>query len=182
MVHLWSPPDPLGRWSGYRRLVLQNQKLSVGSSSFHPVSGIHYVHHEDALIISLFDGSFHVVHNISHEPSWSPQLNASFTSESLSQVSRSVFIRAERRAMGNADMNRISGMVSYDGSATVIWLHEYNNLVCFMTDALTFSLKGMVAPTTLVISMTLRVEICSLRRKCGTSPVIVWFCRSSQRS
>jgi len=125
VVHLWSPLDPAGNWSGHRTLILQNQRLSVGSSSFHPVSGMYYVQHDDALIISLFDGSFHVIHDLTHEPTWLlSKPNATLTSEKLSVVSRSVFIRAEQGDIGNGDMNRLTGMVSYDGAASILWLHE----------------------------------------------------------
>ncbi|KAF5383669.1 hypothetical protein D9615_003787 [Tricholomella constricta] len=45
------------------------------------------------------------------------------TSQSLSNASRSVFIQSEEGAEFS-DMNRITGLASYDGSSTFIWIQE----------------------------------------------------------
>ncbi|TFK36254.1 transcription factor IIIC subunit delta N-term-domain-containing protein [Crucibulum laeve] len=69
ILNLWSAPED-GWWSGYRSFLLQNQKISSGSSPLHPASGISYEHRSDRLILTLCDGSFHVVQNFSRDPSW----------------------------------------------------------------------------------------------------------------
>jgi general transcription factor 3C protein 4 len=88
--------------------------------------------------VSLFDGSFHVIQNLSHEPMWSSSTadgrdgaevgdsNATFTSEGLSAASRTAFTLAERRDIRFTDVNRISGMLAHDdASGVMMWLHEY---------------------------------------------------------
>jgi general transcription factor 3C protein 4 len=81
------------------------------------------VPHEDALIISLFDGSLHVVHNLSSEPSWAPG-HGSLTSQDLSIATRTASVPAEFGGLHSNIVNRISGLVPY-GHATVLWAHEY---------------------------------------------------------
>ncbi|KAJ7476199.1 hypothetical protein FB451DRAFT_1246153 [Mycena latifolia] len=66
VVSLWSgnSSSTLG-WSGHRSLRLCTQKLSVGSSSLQSVSGLRYIAQEDALLVSLFDGSIYVIQKVS---------------------------------------------------------------------------------------------------------------------
>jgi hypothetical protein len=123
IVSLWSPGSCNFGWSGIRSLPLDSQKISVGSSPLQPVSGLHYVPHEDALIISLFDGSIHLVHNLSSEPTLIPN-GDNFTSHNLSMTTRAAFIRSEPGNINSSDVNRITGLVPY-GHATVLWAHEY---------------------------------------------------------
>ena len=129
IVHLWSVP-PLASsspliWSGSRTMVLQPQKLSVGSSPLYPLSGVTYVGSEDALVLCLFDGSFHVIHGLSVDPSYFPaNPQSDLTSEKISAASRSIFTETSVGDIRRKDVNRISGMMSYDGSSTVIWAHE----------------------------------------------------------
>ncbi|KAG0698424.1 putative zinc-finger of transcription factor IIIC complex-domain-containing protein [Suillus ampliporus] len=125
VVHLWSWPSSEPTWYGTRILLLQTQKLSVGSSAISPVSGVSYVLHRDALILSLFDGSFHVIHNISVEPTWSPPLeDDTLTSAELSRASRALFTKVTPAGISYMDVNRIGGMVSYDSQSTHIWIYE----------------------------------------------------------
>ncbi|KAG6878555.1 hypothetical protein C0992_007917 [Termitomyces sp. T32_za158] len=111
-------------WLGLRSFRLKTQKLSVGSSALHPASGIQYISRRDILVLTLFDGSFHVIYNLSGEPTVNPQANdIVVTSEKLSQAARSVFVQTENN-VDFGDMNRITGLTSYDGSATFIWMQE----------------------------------------------------------
>jgi len=125
IVHLWSQPTSESTWSGARTLFLQTQKLSVGSSAISPVSGISYVLHRDALILALFDGSFHVIHNLSVEPSWCSSLaDDTLTSAELSRTSRELFAKMTPAGITDMDVNRISGMESYDLQSTLVWIYE----------------------------------------------------------
>lgn len=91
-----------------------------------PVSGITYLRREDAAIIILSDGSFHVIYNLFTDPSWTPpSIQSQLTSGRLSVVSRSVFSQAEQGNIQKADVNRINGMALYDSFGTIAWLHEY---------------------------------------------------------
>ncbi|KAJ7173510.1 hypothetical protein C8R46DRAFT_1083033 [Mycena filopes] len=126
VVSLWSGGSPNLRWSGERVLHLSSPRLSVGSSSVQPVSGLHYARHEDALFVSLFDGSIHVIDSLVHEPRLS---NASKhlgdqTSEGLSGILRATFARAEKLKVSQQDVNRVSGMIPYDDYSVAIWVQE----------------------------------------------------------
>jgi hypothetical protein len=187
MVHLWfQDPRTMG-WSRSRAMRLQTQKLSVGSSSLQPVSGLHYIRQKDALVISLFDGSLHVIHDLSREPSWNPSTtDHGLTSQKVSEVSRSLFTQAELRSTGNADVNRISGLISYDGYSTVLWVHEYaiSHDVRALRICLTnvFLAEGLVDQQTAASSTMPDTIPCSLSLNSGTTPTMTHFCGSSPRS
>jgi general transcription factor 3C protein 4 len=127
MVHLWSLATAGSPWSGSRSFTLRTQRFSVGSSSLCPASGINYLRREDALLVTLSDGSFHVIDKLSTGPSmgpWGP--DAILTSERLSGISRSVFTQAEHGNIENTDVNNIRGQSCYDNFGTIIWVHEYD--------------------------------------------------------
>ncbi|KAG6827225.1 hypothetical protein H0H92_012724 [Tricholoma furcatifolium] len=124
MLYLWRHSTPDLGWSGLHSFRLKTQKLSVGSSSLHPASGIQYVARHDILILTLFDGSFHVVYNLLGEPTMTPPAGDNLaTTEALSRAARSVFVQSEQE-VDFGDMNRITGLTSYDGYSTFIWLQE----------------------------------------------------------
>lgn len=113
-------------WHGLKSLMIETQRLSVGSSSLVAVSGLSYVLQQDALIVALSDGSLHAIHNLSSEPSWAPVSPIdSLTSEALSQASRTFFIRTSSPpGVDYSDLNRIGGLVSYDSQCTLSWVYE----------------------------------------------------------
>jgi hypothetical protein len=124
LVHLWSPSSD-STWYGTRVLPLQTQKLSVGSSAISPVTGVSYVLHRDALILSLFDGSFHVIHNMTMDPTWTPPLAGDILSSAeLSRASRALFARVTPAGISYLDVNKIGGMASYDSQSSIIWIYE----------------------------------------------------------
>ena len=113
-------------------LRLQTQKISRDSSALHPVSGVSYLSKFDALVVTLFDGSFHVVRNFSSAPEIVPSVTAGpgecsgrLTSETLSRVSRTVFEHAEKGNVDKSMTNRIYASSSYDGDAVFLWAYEY---------------------------------------------------------
>lgn len=130
VVHLWHAPPlvatTLAKWSGSRTIFLENQNTSVGSSAMYPVSGLGYIPVEDVLILSLFDGSFHSIRGLTIEPFYSTPQDAprSMNHHEMSKRARTVFSKSEKRAIAGADINRMNGMILYDGSSTVIWAHE----------------------------------------------------------
>ncbi|KAJ6568281.1 transcription factor IIIC subunit delta N-term-domain-containing protein [Mycena vulgaris] len=125
VISLWSGDLSTLGWSGHRSLRLCTQKLSVGSSSLHPVSGLHYVPQEDALLVSLFDGSIHVIHSLTEEPELAnaPRSLGALTSQGLSRILRSTFARTEREKVSKLDVNLVSGLIPYDDSV-VMWVQE----------------------------------------------------------
>lgn len=118
-------------------LRLQTLKISRESSALHPVSGINYLSELDALIVTLFDGSFNVVQGLSSSPTLTqtpsselaqhaPTTNANdrLDSHAISLMSRQVFERAEKGNVNKNDMNRVHGAISYDGDAVFMWVYE----------------------------------------------------------
>jgi general transcription factor 3C protein 4 len=95
---------------------------------FYCPSGVVFSPEHDTLVISLTDGSFHVIYDISSNPTAESQLDStkarSFSSSVLSSISRRVFIQVEGGAIPHAEMNRINGMVSFGGFPIVSWAHE----------------------------------------------------------
>ncbi|KAF8884432.1 putative zinc-finger of transcription factor IIIC complex-domain-containing protein, partial [Gymnopilus junonius] len=130
-INLWSTSSPF-HWSGSRTFLLQTQKTSIDSSAFHPVSGITYIPKHDKLIITLFDGSFHVIRTLSFDPTWATRAVAGnglpnqeqLTSEALSGVSRNVFVKTEKEGMDSGDTLRINGALGYDDDKCFMWVYE----------------------------------------------------------
>jgi hypothetical protein len=110
-------------------IALQTQKTSDDSSALHPASGIAYNSQHDALIISLFDGSFHVIQDIYTAPKYVPDGDTDLTSKKLSLMARSIFLKVEGGDLQKTDVNRISGMISLDNGWTFVWIHEYVNFL-----------------------------------------------------
>ena len=106
-------------------MLLQRQKLPVGSTPFATVSGISYSRRRDALVVSLADGSFHVIKDLSTDPSLVAESTEDhLTSESVSKTARSVFIKVEEEEVTKQDVNAIHGMTSYDDDSFYVWIHE----------------------------------------------------------
>ncbi|KAH9943814.1 transcription factor IIIC subunit delta N-term-domain-containing protein [Amylocystis lapponica] len=128
VLHFWSSPSPATGWSGSRAIPIHAQKLSVGSSALCSVTGAEYIRTKDVLVVSLSDGSFHVVHTVSTEPSLAPLGSPPPahvpTSEAVSAVGRSVFLKVESEDLQFKDVNHINGMASYDDHAAFVWIHE----------------------------------------------------------
>ena len=124
IFHLWSLPSTDSSWSGTRALVLRTQRRSVASSALSPASGICYIPSRDLAVVSLFDGSFHVIHKLSTSPTSEPPPAEPIQSEALSAASRSVFVKAEPEKVSAKDVDRINGMVTYDECATFMLTYE----------------------------------------------------------
>ncbi|KAF5309828.1 hypothetical protein D9619_010322 [Psilocybe cf. subviscida] len=84
LVNLWSARSlqDVKYWTGHRvlRIQPQKEKMYIGCSPFHPVSGLavllpHQQQDDDddgdgALVVTLADGSFHVVAGLATDPAW----------------------------------------------------------------------------------------------------------------
>lgn len=112
---------PLG-WAGTRVLELKLQPLSSSSTPYVANSGFVYYEQRNALMVCLYDGSFHMIHDVSTCPSIYP-LDRSLSSEELTRRARSVFAVSEGE-VSFSDANRTSGICDYDETGTVMWLHE----------------------------------------------------------
>jgi hypothetical protein len=118
---LWSSPGDGPSWSGLITFRFQTQKIHKSSSALHPVTGLNHVVDKDMLIVTLADGSFHVVQNLSSSPSWSED---AITSQQLSKTARSVFVEIQDGNVDSTDMNRITGATSFDGAFNLVWTQE----------------------------------------------------------
>jgi len=118
---LFSLPSDSAGWSGSRVLFLRNQKIHKSSSALHPVVGLNYILLQDILTVTLTDGSFHVVHNISSDPSWS---GGRVNSYQISKTVRSAFVGSLNCDVDLVDMNKITGVCSFDNRSTVVWAQE----------------------------------------------------------
>ena len=84
-----------------------------------------YARSQDVLILSLADGSFHVVSNISRDPSLiSATAEIGLTSAAVSATARANFVKVEEEPMKKLDVNTIHGMSPYDGDSFYLWVHE----------------------------------------------------------
>ncbi|KAF9042996.1 putative zinc-finger of transcription factor IIIC complex-domain-containing protein [Panaeolus papilionaceus] len=130
VVKLWSAAESdesnTGFWTGLRSLRIQSQRISADSSPMHPVSGINYVPKRDLLIVTLFDGSFHVIRDFSTSPVWAghPKPDEPLTSAALSGVSRAIFKKVEKGNVDRGDMIQMNGTTSYDDNSTLVWVYE----------------------------------------------------------
>ncbi|PPQ88838.1 hypothetical protein CVT25_010267, partial [Psilocybe cyanescens] len=132
LINLWSASEDAAAalyWTGSRALRLQTQRISVDASALHPVTGISYLRRQDRLVVTLFDGSFHVIRSFSADPMWAARSMVDsgeehLTSEVLSGVSRATFVRSEKGGVDKQDMVKVNGAVSYDGAACFLWVYE----------------------------------------------------------
>lgn len=95
---------------------------------FYPPSGLIYSSERDAVVLSLYDGSFHVIYSVSSSPTVTPPTEASeqdtLAPSNLSLMAQKVFVQVEGNTLPHVEMNRISGMVSFAGFPVVCWTHE----------------------------------------------------------
>lgn len=102
----------------------------MDSSALHPLSGICTISGGDTLPLSAYDGSFHLITDILTAPSLNGPTSRSPPSGLLCAAVRKISDRTERVDEKNAtkvratDVNRISGMISFDGGASAVWLYE----------------------------------------------------------
>ncbi|KAK0203092.1 transcription factor IIIC subunit delta N-term-domain-containing protein [Desarmillaria ectypa] len=126
-IDLWSKLSTCS-WSGTRTLMICPHVLSVGSSELHPVTGIVYIPQNDVLLVSLFDGTMRVIHKFFVNPEWAPESPSPVSSQCLSEAVRRIFIGTvegvEQEEVTNNDVNLTSGLISFDGCATLLWTQQ----------------------------------------------------------
>jgi general transcription factor 3C polypeptide 4 len=103
----------------------------MDSSALHPTSAIIYVEERDAVVVTLLDGSFHTINNISVDPTLDLVLDSdTFSTDQISIQARLIFAITEQNHrkpssyISHKDANRIYGAISYDDGPTLAWLHE----------------------------------------------------------
>ncbi len=125
-IHLWKPDGNESSWTGLRTIALKTQKLSVGSTALAPVSGIVYLSRHDSVVVSLSDGSFHVIKNLSTAPTLaSDNPEETMDSKTLSTLVRQHFVSIEGEGTRKLDVNSTHGMTDVDGESTFLWIHEW---------------------------------------------------------
>ncbi|KZV92014.1 hypothetical protein EXIGLDRAFT_749894 [Exidia glandulosa HHB12029] len=138
-VSLYSHPEivagrstPSGEgpnWSGTRVLPLQNQHVSAGSSSWSPASGVIYVAEHDVLIVTLFDGSMHTIHEVSTSPTLQASPDpATLSTNSLTICARKIFVKHAphvfQRQVTLQDVNRTTGITEFATNGLLLSLVE----------------------------------------------------------
>ncbi|KXN82242.1 Putative transcription factor tau subunit sfc9 [Leucoagaricus sp. SymC.cos] len=112
-------------WDEPRIVRLESQKIHKSSSSFHPATGINYLRQQDALVVTLADGSFHVVRDLSSNPSYpSSQDSSAATSQKFSKAVRSIFNETQNGDADSVDMNKITGIGLFDDRSMFVWSQE----------------------------------------------------------
>jgi len=98
-----------------------------GASSASPCAGIHYYEMHDLLLVTLQDGSFHTIHDVSGTPAIPVLGDKRIETSSLTQVVRSVFVEAERSGKERFDhrvVMLLSGIAPLGSFGSVVWVHE----------------------------------------------------------
>ena len=72
--------------------------------------------------MSLSDGSFHVIQNISSGPNLAS--GEGISSEALSTTARKLFARIEGEEITKLDVNCTHGMVTVDHDSIFLWIQE----------------------------------------------------------
>ena len=125
----------------------------MDSSAYHQVTGISYLQNQDILLITLFDGSFHVICDLCCDPRWASTTSViqnddseihyeSLTSENLSKMSRSIFVKAEKGNVDRRDMVKINGVTSYDDASCFSWVYECV-IIIFLLVIIIFTWKNV---------------------------------------
>ncbi|KAI0086304.1 putative zinc-finger of transcription factor IIIC complex-domain-containing protein [Irpex rosettiformis] len=130
-IHFWKP---VGKsWDGYLTVALKTQKQSVGSTAMAPISGIVHLPRRDAIAVSLSDGSFHVVKDVSSKPALaSDDQTDAISSRALSIAARQHFVRIEGDEIRKLDVNCTHGMTTVDEDFTFLWIQEATRPTDFM--------------------------------------------------
>ena len=84
----------------------------------------------DLLLVTLQDGSFHTIHDVSGTPAIPVLGDKRIETSSLTQVVRSVFVEAERSGKERFDRREVmllSGIAPLGPFGSVVWVHEYVN-------------------------------------------------------
>ncbi|KAF8516187.1 transcription factor IIIC subunit delta N-term-domain-containing protein [Hysterangium stoloniferum] len=108
-------------WAEIWQVALESQPISTSTSPLAPVSGLLYYKQHDALLVSLFEGTFCMIKNISTLPTL--HASSDLTSEDLTNRIRAVFALAEEH-ISFEDVNRTMGLFDYDSAGAIGWFHE----------------------------------------------------------
>ena len=103
---------------------LRNQRTSRNSSELHPCCGIEYNNENDALIVTIADGSLHVVGDLVATPKYVSAAESGLSSHGLSALARDLFLKNEGRGITDAVTGKISGMTSICNGSILLWVFE----------------------------------------------------------
>lgn len=102
------------------------------------VSGVSRIEdgNEEMVIISLFDGSLHIIRDVCNAPAFIHTDGKSQetlvneaehmlpSSTRLSMMARRAFMKTESERPTFADVSRIKGSTGFDELGTLLWMHE----------------------------------------------------------
>ncbi|KAJ7621363.1 putative zinc-finger of transcription factor IIIC complex-domain-containing protein [Roridomyces roridus] len=136
LIHLWRPSAAVNVWSGEQHLTVPippSPHLSTAMSTLFPLAGLSYIRRRDSLLLCFADGAFRMLNNLFTVPVFdgsvsggddTMDVDSSTSTTSLSMTARQIFARVEPEKVDFELVNRISGMVGYDGGSVVAWVHE----------------------------------------------------------
>ncbi len=166
-LHIWySSGNPSAPYE-VRVIDLRTAQLSVGSNFLSPTTGISYIARRDTLVVSLADGSFHEVQDLTKLPSSPRTSNIAATSEMLSATARSVCSSVCPDGLHLADVNQINGMLLYDEGSTFVWVLEYVISSLIGIFATIEHWAGLPGLTNLIISTMQNTRAYLWQPRCG---------------
>ena len=103
---------------------LQNQKTSRNSSELHPCCGIEYNNENDSVVVTIADGSLHVIGDLAVQPKYLNSAESGLSSHGLSTLARNLFVKSEGRGVTDTVTGKISGMTSICNGSILLWVFE----------------------------------------------------------
>ncbi|PVG01918.1 hypothetical protein CPB86DRAFT_811832 [Serendipita vermifera] len=134
-VELWRTFNS-ANWSGCHTIQLELQTGSTASTNFGQAAGIIHLVQHDIVIVSLIDGSYHAIYDISRRPIASPPEGISISSQELTRNARSVFLVTEEKEtpkpkdgseppkLYRNHVAKTTGAVAIGTGGTILWIHQ----------------------------------------------------------
>jgi hypothetical protein len=101
-----------------------------------PNSGIIHLVQYDTIVVSLIDGSYHCIFNVSNQPTTNPPAHTSNSSQELTRNARSIFLVTEEKEtpkpkdgseppkLYRNHVAKTTGAVAVDTAGTILWIHQ----------------------------------------------------------
>ena len=105
-------------------IKLQNQRTSRNSSELHPCCGIEHNRENESVIVTIADGSLHVIGGLAAVPKYVDSAESGFSTRGLSTFARDLFLKNEGRGITDAVTGKISGMTSISNGSILLWIFE----------------------------------------------------------
>ncbi|KIM33965.1 hypothetical protein M408DRAFT_18934 [Serendipita vermifera MAFF 305830] len=135
-VYLWQDQID-ATWDGLISLPLTIQPTSAAATHLGQASGISCLRQHDTVVVTLLDGSYHTIHNVSKAPSLdSGGLTTSCNSAEMSLLARSAFMVVEDKEkavpkdgsepekLHRNHIARTMSAIAIDSGGVFLWIHQ----------------------------------------------------------